>query len=80
MQNPSRDLLVLIRNEFISERAIKQEVDHLNNILFCTESESEFCKAHELVLRNRITDNPKKILITSRHTDLKAFYFLINKN
>jgi hypothetical protein len=80
MQNPSRNLLVLIRNQFMSEMAIQQEMKYLNSILFGAESEIEFCKAHEGVLRNRITSNPKKTLLLSRQADLKAFYFLINKN
>lgn len=80
MQNPNRDMLVLIHDEFMSEREIKREVEYLNHILFGTESETEFCKAHELIIRNRIISNSKKILHASRNNNLKAFYFLINKN
>ncbi len=80
MQNPGRDMLVLIRNEFMSERAIKKEVEYLNSILFGIESETEFCKAHELVIKNRITSKPQKIQNAARKSDLKAFNFLINKN
>lgn len=80
MRNPSRDMLVLIRDEFMSEKAIRREVEYLNKILFGAESESEFCKAHELVVRNRITSNPKKIYSVAMNVELKAFYFLINKN
>jgi hypothetical protein len=80
MKMPNRDLLVLLKSEFMSQRAIEQEVEYLNDLLRTTESDEQFCKAHELVDRNRITSNPKKILKAIRYTELKQFRFLINKN
>ena len=80
MKNPNRNLLVLLKNEFMSEQAIEQEVECLNEILFEAESPRQFCIAHELVDRNRITSKPHKIINATRVTELKAFRFLINKN
>ena len=80
LKNPSRDLLVLLKNEFMSEKSIEQEVECLNEILHRTESPESFCLAHELVNRNSITRHPFKILKAIRQTDLKPFRFLINKN
>ena len=80
MKNLDRDLLVLLKSEFMNDQAIEREVNYLNKILLYTESPAQFCNAHELVLRNRITSNPKKILNACQQTELKAFYFLINKN
>jgi hypothetical protein len=80
LKNPSRDLLVLLKNEFMSEKSIEQEVDCLNEILHRAESPESFCLAHELVNRNRITQHPFRILKAIRQTDLKPFRFLINKN
>ena len=80
LKNPSRDLLVLLKNEFMSEKSIEQEVDCLNEILHRAESPESFCMAHELVNRNRITQHPFKILRAIRQTDLIPFRFLINKN
>ena len=77
---PDRDLLVLFKNEFMSQQAIDQEVDSLNKILLHTESPNEFCKAHELVCRNRITQKPAKLLITFQQHHLKPFWFLIGTN
>ena len=79
-QLPTRDLLVLLRQEYLSEHAILQEVEVLNKILHFSESRDQFCNAHELVDRNRIRSNPKRILNASRHEELKPFRFLINKN
>lgn len=76
----SRNLLVLLRNEFMSEQAIEQEVDCLNEILFQAESPEQFCIAHELVDRNRITRKYKKLLRTYRYVSLPAFRFLLNRN
>lgn len=80
MQNTQRDLLVLIKNELISRQAIEQEVKCLNGILQYAEMPGRFCNAHELVARNSITSNPSKIIKATRTSQLKAFYFLINKN
>ncbi|MEO5563064.1 MAG: hypothetical protein ABIR18_06500 [Chitinophagaceae bacterium] len=80
MKMPTRDLLVLLKNEFMSQSALDQEVECLNDILRTAESTEQFCIAHELVDRNRITSKPKKILKAVRYVELKAFRFLINKN
>ncbi len=80
MKMPNRDLLVLLKSEFMSQQAIEQEVECLNDMLRRTESDDQFCIAHELVDRNRITSNPRRILKAIRFTELKQFRFLINKN
>ena len=77
---PTRDLLVLLKNEFMSQRAIDHEVECLNDILRNAESDEQFCMAHELVDRNRITSKPKKICREMRYSELRPFRFLINKN
>ncbi|MFC0773747.1 hypothetical protein ACFEL9_12455 [Terrimonas sp. R1] len=77
---PNRDLLVLLKSEFMSQQAIEHEVECLNDMLRRSESDEQFCIAHELVDRNRITSRPKKILRAVRYTELKKFRFLINKN
>jgi len=80
MGNPNRNLLVLMRNQFMSRQAIEQEVESINEILLQTESLQQFCIAHELVDRNRITSKSKKILNAIRIAELKPFRFLICKN
>jgi hypothetical protein len=80
MKMPNRDLLVLLKNEFMSQQAIDHEVECLNDILLIAESDEHFCVAHELVNRNRITSKPTRILKAIRFSELKPFRFLINKN
>jgi hypothetical protein len=80
MKTPNRDLLVLLKNEFASQRTIEREVECINLILIQAESPEQFCIAHELVARSYITSKPKKILKAIRFTELKPFEFLINKN
>lgn len=77
---PNRDLLVLFKNEFMSPLAIEREVELLNAILRRTELPGEFCKVHELVRRNRITQKTQKLLAAFHQTHLKPFWFLISKN
>ena len=80
MISSNRNLLVVFGNRSADEEAIEQEVECLNQVLLNTESPEQFCIAHELVNRNRITSNKKKILKESRHFLMKPFRFLINKN
>jgi hypothetical protein len=80
MKMPTRDLLVLLKNEFMSQGALDHEVECLNDILRTAESDEQFCLAHELVNRNRITAKPKRILKAIRYSELRPFRFLINKN
>lgn len=80
MKTPSRDLLILLKNEFLNQRAIDQEVKWLNDVLRNTESEEQFCRAHELVDRNRITHKNKRILKEAGFRELRAFRFLLNRN
>ena len=75
-----RDLLVLLKNEFMSRQAIEQEVEYLHEILLKTERSEEFCRAHELVHRNRITQKADKLLQAFRQSGLKPFWFFISKN
>ena len=70
----------MLRNEFMTEYAIQKEVETLNKILIQAESPESFCTAHELVDRNRITANRKKILRESEFYTLRPFKFLLNKN
>jgi hypothetical protein len=80
MKMPTRDLLVLLKNEYMSQGALDHEVECLNDILRTAESDEQFCVAHELVNRNRITAKSGKILKAIRYSELKPFRFLINKN
>jgi len=80
MTNLNRDIMVLLKQEFISEQALQQEVEILNRLFVQTEAPESFCAAHELVDRNRITSNKKKILKESNLYKLRPFRFLINKN
>ena len=80
MINSNRDLLVLFKNQLMTEQSFQEEVECLNEILIIAESSEQFCKTHELVDRNRITSSMKKILKESQNFRLRPFRFLINKN
>lgn len=80
MMNFNRNLFVLFNTGLLDEKAIEQEVGYLQSILHSIETPEQFCIATELVDRNRITTNRKKILKESNHFRLRPFRFLINKN
>ncbi|MBM3416563.1 MAG: hypothetical protein FJY20_08965 [Bacteroidetes bacterium] len=76
MKSSNRDILVLLKSQTITDGDLQK----LHNILHTIESPEQFCKAHELVNRNRITSAPSKILREARHYFLRPFRFLINRN
>ena len=76
MVSSNQNLLMLFNRKFVSE----QEMNCLNKILLSTDTPEHFCTAHELVDRNRITSNIKKIVKESQRMNLRSFRFLINKN
>ncbi|RYY56488.1 MAG: hypothetical protein EOO09_06450 [Chitinophagaceae bacterium] len=73
-------MLVLLRNEFMSQQALDYEVQCLHHLLRSAESDEKFCVAHELVERNRITSKYRKLLRVVGTKELKPFQFLLNKN
>lgn len=78
--NVNRNLLVIFNTGLLDEDAIEQETGWLDHIYHLTESAEEFCKAHELLDRNYIHSNKKKIIKAARYFRLKPFQFFINKN
>jgi len=64
----------------MTNEELEKEVACLNRILVFAESDENFCIAHELVDRNRITRKSKKILKAILKPELDPFRFLINKN
>ena len=80
MINLHRDILVLLKNEFMSNDALQQEVEMLNTLLAQAEAPESFCTAHELIDRNKITSRKNRILKETHYKTLRPFRFLINKN
>ena len=80
MDGPRRDIMMLVRNEFIGQEAIENELECLNGILYQTESPRQFCIAHELIDRNKITSNTSKLLRNYLKEDPGPFRFFICKN
>jgi tRNA G10 N-methylase Trm11 len=82
MKSPNRDLLVLLKDETMSEQAIEQEVEKLNTILFNVETSESFYASHELLDMNKfkIFRGKKHLQQVSREKALKPFIFLCNIN
>ncbi len=82
MKTSNRDLLVLLKDESMSDQAIEQEVEQLNDLLYITESVDSFCVANELFdLEKFKIHRDQKTLVSIMHQDeLKPFAFLFNKN
>ena len=82
MKTPNRDLLVLVKNDHLNEKAIEMELERLNQLLFNYETIQTLSIAHEVFDLNvyKIHNNPKiiKKVISKKH--LKPFEFLFNKN
>lgn len=82
MKTSNRDLLVLLKDESMSNQAIEQEVEQLNEILFHVESTENFCRANEVIDMNRykIHQSQKYLVQVMYENELKPFLFLCNKN
>lgn len=76
-----RDIILIINDETVRPEAIDDsKVDAINSIISYVDNIDSFCRAHELVCRNKITSKRSKILDAIEHEQLKPFRFLINKN
>ena len=82
MKSPNRDLLVLLKDEYMSEHAIEREVERLNALLFTVESFDNISVAHEMIDLNKykIFQERKMIMQALREKELKPFVFLFNMN
>ncbi len=79
----NRDILVMFRQNEMSETEMEREVEQLNHILFTAERLDNFVQAHEVLDLNRyriiINSTEIKKLIRSRKAG-RAFLFFSNKN
>ncbi len=82
MKTSNRDLLVLLKDEAMTNQAIEQEVEQLNEILFHIESADTFCSANEVIDMNkyRILQDEECLVQMMYQSELKPFIFLCNKN
>jgi hypothetical protein len=82
MKSPNRDLLVLLKDETMSEQAIEMEVDRLNKMLFSVEKGGSSLRAYELIDLNKfkIIQDKKTLSMALRQKELKPFLFLNNMN
>ena len=82
MKASNRDLLVLLKDESMSNQAIEQEVESLNELLHDVESADEFCKVNEVIDMNRykIHREQKFLAEAMYQPELKPFIFLSNMN
>lgn len=82
MKTSNRDLLVLLKDESMSNQEIEQEVEQLNDLLFHAESVNNFCMANEVVdmTKYKIVNDQKTLVEIMYQSELKPFIFLCNKN
>lgn len=82
MKNPNRDLLVLVKDEFMTEKAIELEVARLNQLLYSVESFDNISVATELIdiNRHRIYQKKKQIVNALKEKVHKPFVFINNLN
>ena len=82
MKTTNRDLLVLVKDEFDSEKSMEKELEQLNKILFAVETTTTFCIVNEILDFNRykVLSSPKKVLKVLQQEELKPFQFIYNKN
>jgi len=82
MRAPNRDLLVLVKDEFLSSTSMEVELERIHQLLIGFETPDNLCRAHEVFDMNsykRVTSISRIQKIMSEK-ELKAFVFVINKN
>lgn len=70
-------MLVLFFTSIPTQRL---QLDRIRTILQILESPDYFCTANELLNRNTITSNRKRMMKEAKHIRLRSFRFFINKN
>lgn len=82
MKNSNRDLLVLIKDDTLSEQAIERQVKWLNDMLIEVERSEQCYQAYEIVDINnsKRSRNAFKIRTMMRAKDEKPFLFLTSLN
>ena len=78
--NRERELVLLLKTAFMSEKALERELINLEELFQYAETETAFCKTHELVQRNGISSKKSKLSVIFYTHQLKPFWFLLNKN
>lgn len=78
----NRDLLVLSKQDHLSQAQIDQEVEALNRILFPVENWNCFCTANEIIdiNRHKIITKVHIVQKTLQDKPHKPFVFICNKN
>jgi hypothetical protein len=78
MKRANRDLLVLVKDETMNEKAIEREIALLNKLLYLVECHENVCVVSEVidVNRHKILRRKKDVLKTVKETSPKPFIFL----
>ena len=82
MKMPNRDLLVLVKDEFLGAGSMETELERINKLLMSFETVENLCKALDVFDMNRYKMLRKinAIRRVVEQKQLKAFVFIINKN
>ena len=82
MNKSNRDLLVLFKEDLMSQQAIEHEVELLHELLYGVEKLENLVIAHEVININKykVQNEAHIVSETIRRKALKPFVFLNNKN
>lgn len=82
MKVPNRDMLVLVKDEFLNDASIQLELEKINRLLVSFETSENLCAAHEVFDLNSYKKVSKKAKVQKilNTEELKPFLFIINKN
>ncbi|MBC7850958.1 MAG: hypothetical protein H7Y31_14545 [Chitinophagaceae bacterium] len=82
MKAPNRDLLVLVKDEFLNSTSMEVELERIHQLLVGFETATNLCQAHEIFDMNRykILRKQSRIQAIISKRELKPFVFIINKN
>lgn len=82
MKMPNRDLLVLVKDNHLSEKAMENELEQLNQLLLHFETFENFCIAHEVFDMNKFKRlrDAKLMRKLVNQKEIEPFVFICNMN
>lgn len=82
MHNTNRDLLVITKNNMVSQQELEQTIMGLHSVLFKAENFAALCQCHEVfdINKFKVITKHNKVAWYIANKSNKPYIFICNKN
>lgn len=82
MAKVCRDVLIVSRLSYLSEKAMEKEMERVSRLLYGVEAIQHHCRSVELIdiARHKITRKPQHVIEALRQKQNKPFVFTFHRN